>query len=415
MMPKSYTIVADCTPLLPGGTNGGAKLMVTTLIRGLARSMPDVDFILLTTPTNNAEVENLREPNISTSIIGGQRSSNTTIKGKARKTVHQALVRLLPARWLDRIRTIYNQPGENKQSLLKEKQADLLFCPFTAPLFYEPNIPTVTIVYDLLFKTFPDFFDKDAIFYRAEHYDNAVRLADKIITISDFTKSQALKFSKIPPDKVSTIHIGPVQDIRTEQTDPAFLERIGVKTKEFLLYPANDWPHKNHDKLIKAFLIYLTKNPKSTLKIVCPGETGNGQARIREMISANALLKDRVIRPGYISSGELATLYRNGLALIFPSLYEGFGIPLIEAMRSGLPITCSNSTSLPEVGGDAALYFDPENENDIADKIGMIASSESLRKELTQKGNIRLTSMETSDSFTEKYRDVLYSILKDSH
>jgi glycosyltransferase involved in cell wall biosynthesis len=80
-----------------------------------------------------------------------------------------------------------------------------------------------------------------------------------------------------------------------------------------------------------------------------------------------------------------------------------------------LPITCSNSTSLPEVGGDAALYFDPENENDIADKIGMIASSESLRKELTQKGNIRLTSMETSDSFTEKYRDVLYSILKDSH
>ncbi len=171
--------------------------------------------------------------------------------------------------------------------------------------------------------------------------------------ISDWVRARAIELLGLEPERVHTIHLG--VDHTRFSPDPT------VAREPFLLYPARAWPHKNHARLLEAFA--LVRDDRPELRLVLTGAGHEALAAPRGRRAARTGLR-----------GELIALYRTAAALVFPSLYEGFGLPPLEAMACGCPVAASNRGALPEVCGDAAVLFDPEDVEAIA--AGIIASLE---------------------------------------
>jgi glycosyltransferase involved in cell wall biosynthesis len=175
------------------------------------------------------------------------------------------------------------------------------------------------------------------------------------------------------------------KQLESEATGDELLEKYGLRRGEYLHYPANFWQHKNHAMLLTAFKIYRKANPDSELKLLCTGSPGRGADDFCEA-ARHMGLSDWVVYPGYLTPEEYDFLLGSAFAMIFPSLYEGFGIPLLEAMSAGVPVLCSNVTSLPEVGGDAVLYFDPRKPAEIINALTRLSEEANLQKSLIAKG-----------------------------
>jgi glycosyltransferase involved in cell wall biosynthesis len=171
-----------------------------------------------------------------------------------------------------------------------------------------------------------------------------VKRSRLLIAISEHARQTLLDRYQLPPERVRTSHLG----IDHSRFTPNDSER-----EPFLLYPANRWPHKNHERLFGSFAIVQRERPDLRLVL-----TGQGHERAR--------LPERVESRGHVSADELVALYRSAACLVFPSLYEGFGLPPLEAMACGCPVACSNATSLPELCGNAAEYFDPLSVEEMA-------------------------------------------------
>jgi glycosyltransferase involved in cell wall biosynthesis len=195
-----------------------------------------------------------------------------------------------------------------------------------------------------------------------------------------------LEKTNVAPDRLETIRIQMPGRLRTPSPvqRECVLKILQLVSDRFLLYPANFWPHKNHELLLTAFGMYLADHPGSGLKLVLTGSPGARQDYLRDAARRMGLSK-AVVFPGYLAEEELSALLHSCLALIFPSLFEGFGMPLLESMAAGRPVLCSNTTSLPEVAGGAALLFDPRVPAEIADAIARIAKDPDLRRELVAK------------------------------
>ncbi len=170
----------------------------------------------------------------------------------------------------------------------------------------------------------------------------------------------------------------------------AVLERLDLRVGRFLLYPANFWPHKNHRMLLTAFKMYRARNPGSELGLVCTGTPNADMECLRDAV-ARMELEGAVSFPGDVSDEVFTALIQACQALIFPSLYEGFGIPVLEAMARGKPVLCSRVTSLLEVAGDAAVYFDPRKPAEIVRAIEHIDSDAERAERLMHLGYERLT------------------------
>jgi hypothetical protein len=180
------------------------------------------------------------------------------------------------------------------------------------------------------------------------------------------------------------------------------LERLELTSGRFILYPANFWPHKNHRMLITAFALYRSWHPESDLQLVCTG-TPDGEMDVIHAATQTMGLGETVVLTGFVSSDDLAALYQSCRALIFPSLYEGFGMPVVEAMAFGKPVLCSNLTSLPEIVGDAALLFDPRKPDEIARSIEAVDGDANLRHSLVQRGRERATQFGDGASLADAY------------
>jgi len=204
--------------------------------------------------------------------------------------------------------------------------------------------PAVTTVHDLQHELYPAFFSRAELAYRRAVYGWTVNRSRLLIAISEHARSTLLERYGLPPEHVRTVYLG----IDHERLTPNDRER-----EPFLLYPANRWPHKNHARLFDAFGLARLERPELRLVL-----TGRGHDP--------ALLPEAVESRGHVSPDELVDLYRSAACLVFPSLYEGFGLPPLEAMACGCPVATSNSTSLPEVCGDAAEYFDPLSTEEMA-------------------------------------------------
>lgn len=422
--PVKRKIAVDLTPMLPGGENGGAKPMILALLKHLPALMPDCEFILLTASASHEELAYLERPNLSRLCVrqfGLEQTKDPSPASTCGKLqffhrIYQRLKQFLPARLkpgLKKLAYCAAKPASLfSPSLLSGLHVDLLFCPFTAPTFSEPQIPTVSLLHDIQAMSYPQFFAPDDLIQREQNFQETIRKANHIITVSDFVRATVLEYANTPAS-ITTIHHGLVQAFPplSQAEYMETLRQFGIDTGNYLLYPANFWQHKNHAMLLTAFRLFLEEHPQSELQLVC---TGALESRRAELLRAAQImgLAGRVVFPGFLPSAEVGALYQHALALIFPSLYEGFGIPLLEAFAAEIPVLCSNVTSLPEVGGDAVLYFDPFKPREIADAIAKITGAPALRGELTAKGKQRLEYFGGAERMAREYADLLLRVLE---
>ncbi|MFN2469306.1 MAG: glycosyltransferase family 4 protein [Gaiellaceae bacterium] len=207
--------------------------------------------------------------------------------------------------------------------------------------------PAATTVLDLQHEFFPEFFSAAELRYRRLVYGWTVRRSRIVITISEHARRTLIERLGLDPERVRTIHLA----VDHERFRPSYEER-----ERFLVYPANRWPHKNHEHLFEAFARVRLEHPG--LRLVLTGTGHRGQR-----------LPQAVEERGRVTDAELTRLYQTAAALVFPSRYEGFGQPPLEAMACGCPVAVSDIGPLREVCGEAAAYFDPTSDEDMASAI----------------------------------------------
>jgi len=270
--------------------------------------------------------------------------------------------------------------------LYLNKNIDIFF----SPAHYLPRfcpVPQVVTIHDLAYLYFPEDFKKKDLWQLINWTKFSINKSKQIISVSKTTKKDIVKNYNICESKVSVIYngyekINQVLDIK----NPAFVKTTAGKQK-FILFVGTIQPRKNLKTLIDAFAKFQQTNPN--FKLVIVGKKGWLYKSIFEKVKSMNL-EDRVIFTGHISDDELIWYYKNAFCLTLPSLYEGFGIPVLEAMSYDCPTIISMSSSLPEIGGDASLYFDPTNAEDLLQKFNTLSGNIQLRKELIEKGRQRI-------------------------
>jgi glycosyltransferase involved in cell wall biosynthesis len=275
---------------------------------------------------------------------------------------------------------------------------------FFTPSHYGPrfsSVPLVISVMDLSYLHFPELFKKSDLYQLKNWTKYSVKKAKKIITISKSSKDDIIEEYRVASGKIDVVYPGIK---RVTSLDPHVfpMEELSFKykiSKNYILYVGTLQPRKNIARLIEAFAHILKDEEiaKSDLELVIVGKKGWLYEEILEApkkfdVSQKVKILD------FVPDDELKEMYHNARVFVLPSLYEGFGLPVLEAMQYGCPVITSNISSLPEAGGNAAEYIDPESVEDIASKIKKVISDEVLRKEMIAKGKkqVEKFSWETS-------------------
>lgn len=409
-------ILVDLTPLLPEGGNGGAKIFILDLLSQMTKLSRETTFILLIKKSCSQELEFLKSDNVYFKTVDNPERQD----GKARlKKLFIPNYFISAAKFfLEKSPTILKRLGfkitflfyqllrKTQLQASKTLTSNLLFCPFGAPFYHEENIATVCVIYDLQYKSYPDFFSKEEQIQRETIFQEICRKATLISTISNYSRETVLRFSNIHPEKVRTIYLQTPQSIPENNSDfLEFLQRTNLTSGSYLFYPANYWKHKNHEMLITAFQIARATGLNPEIKLVLTGAPQDRYNWIKEIVQKMGLDK-QVIFLGYVSKQELAGLIRNSRGLVFPSLYEGFGLPMIEAMVAEVPIACSNVTALPEIVKDAALLFDPRIPSQIATAMMSLSTDEILRQDLIAKGKERAKQFSNQEQMAKEYLEL---------
>jgi glycosyltransferase involved in cell wall biosynthesis/SAM-dependent methyltransferase len=407
-------VVVDLTPVVPGGENGGAKVIAVELVRNLARMAPECQFILLTSESSHEELAALDAANVRRLCVhrpGAVLSAADNFAVRLRRI----LGRVLSVRRLNQLAGLYREATGQAvvgSDLVRRLNADLLFCPFTAPYYFDPAVPTVSVIHDLQYRTYRQFFSELQVLERDRAFEQACRLSSRVVCVSDHVRKTVLESGVVPAERLETVHnqLGQRLPRVTPESSARVLQALGLEPERFLLYPANFWPHKNHEMLLTAFGIYCSSHPDSDLKLVLTGAPG---ARQDFLIAAAARMgmNGSVVFPGYVPDADFSALMQGSMALIFPSLFEGFGMPLLEAMAAGRPLLVSNATSLPEVAGGAALLFDPRRATEIVGAIARIAADPALRAELAEASARRLAAFGGPREMTVRYLKIFHDAL----
>ncbi|MBQ3565050.1 MAG: glycosyltransferase family 4 protein [Alphaproteobacteria bacterium] len=240
---------------------------------------------------------------------------------------------------------------------------------------------------------------------------------DKVFTtISNFTKNRLLfHYPNIPQDSIHVIltRLASRLDVAVSESESKkILDRYNLKEKNYLLFLSCFWRHKNHQNLIKAFNKFA-QNDSANMKLalVGSGESKDVMKAIQALVD-QLNLRDKVIFIRDADNVAASVLLQKSLAFIHPSLYEGFGMPLVEAMTAGVPVACSTEGSLPEIGGDAVLFFDPYNVDEITATIVRMVTDSSLRKSLIEAGKKQVKQFLDTDRMTDEYISVFEKVMK---
>ncbi|WP_315096652.1 glycosyltransferase family 1 protein [uncultured Cellulomonas sp.] len=304
--------------LVPGGM-GGSETYARELVRGLAAS-DRVDATGFVARIGAGFCAPLPE-RVSTGVTGGHST-------------------------VDRVRTLAQAALHGRGLRAAMSGFDVVHVPFTAPVPRPPRgVPMVQTLFDVQHLDLPHLFSKAELLYRTRYYEGAARDAAAVVTISEFARRQIVEQVGVDADRVHVAHLGVDAD--------AFTPHLGAR-EPFLLYPARGWAHKNHARLIEA--VGLLRETRPDLRLVLTGGALDSLGTVPTWVDVR----------GLVPVDELRRLYRAASAMVFPSLYEGFGLPPLEAMASGCPVASSTAGSLPEICGDAAVLFDPTDPADIA-------------------------------------------------
>jgi glycosyltransferase involved in cell wall biosynthesis len=261
---------------------------------------------------------------------------------------------------------------------------DLLFR--TYPIEHPVGFPLdrqIVLVPDLQHELLPECFDAESLARRRAAFSPLIRGAGAIAVLAEHGRTVLCQ--RYPDARGEVFLLPPASSLsEVENTDTSFPPEVEAQlpASPFFLFPANLWPHKNHRRLFEAFARFLAgrSTPVALVLVGDPSAWDQLKAHCRDL---------PVHHLGFVSTATLAGLYRRCLALTFFSLYEGFGMPLLEAFQSGAPVICSNTSSLPEIGGDAVLSCDPTDVPGMAALMSRIADDAELRAELVRRGSTR--------------------------
>ncbi len=258
---------------------------------------------------------------------------------------------------------------------------------YHATNFYLPptgSAKTVLTIHDLAFLAHPEWCSPKIVGVFTATVRRAAHRADAILACSESGKQDIVRLLEVPPEKVTAALEGVDETLAPVERGRAAaeLERRYRIATPFLLFVSTLEPRKNVAGLVRAFAQVAAEIPHS---LVLAGPIGWNAEPILEAIE-DAGLGPRIVRPGYVPDSDLSLFYSAADAFVFPSRYEGFGLSVLEAMACGCPVITSNSSSLPEIAGDAAVYVDPDNEAGIATAVRDLVSDDDLRRRLSEQG-----------------------------
>ncbi|MFA6422176.1 MAG: glycosyltransferase family 1 protein [Candidatus Buchananbacteria bacterium] len=269
---------------------------------------------------------------------------------------------------------------------------DVLFVPaHTIPFLPIPKKTKVLVnVHDVGFKRFPKLYKPIQVWYHDFTMKKIKSRADVIITISEFSKREIMELYQVNAEKIKVVYLSFDKEKYNEQTREIPKDEVLAKfkiTKPFLLFLGRIEIKKNILNMAKAFA--LTKENNPDLQLVFAGSTGNGYEELQSLVK-DLKIEDDVIFTGYVTEKEAQVLNANASIFLFTTLYEGFGIPILQSMACGTPVLISDLDVHNEIAGGVAIPADPYNSEKMAEKINQMLNDENLRQELIQKGLARV-------------------------
>ena len=300
-----------------------------------------------------------------------------------------------PDSWMQRTERIWGMPDAlvfgarslhwlNFERLMRKTCRNSQFSIYHETAFVPAAVTTVPVVYTLHDLSLIDHSAKhprERVWFFNLFFKRRISYAAHIITVSDFMRGEIIKKLKIPPEMVTTVYEAPDQGFypRTEDSINIMLKQ-NKWPKNYMLFVGTLEPRKNLGVLIKALARMKNKVP-----LILAGWQGWGDKQwLSEIRSLQ--LEQRIYIANYVDEETLASLYSGASAFVYPSVYEGFGLPVLEAMACGCPVICSRVASLPEVAGDAALYFSPHDPDELAHRLDMVVEDSAVKNNLIERG-----------------------------
>ncbi|MBI4588287.1 MAG: glycosyltransferase family 4 protein [Candidatus Rokubacteria bacterium] len=370
-VPRQRTVVLEMLGLVPGQIGG-----METYARNLARALPALDSRYRYLAVVGTEAQGLFQD--------GGGPIGVWVADPARPAW---------ARRVRPLRTLLQSAALARQ--LRRWAPDVVHCTLTFPKPAWGTRNMVITIHDLNFELLPGCWNPLDRRIMSLSCRLATRMAVALVTISDFSKRTLIQTYGVSADRVHVTPHGVRADLFAPAADAgatAALRRDLDLPPEVLFFPANTWPHKNHARLLEA-LAALRETDGLRPCLVLTGSVKHGHRGVMDAVRRLGL-RDQVRWLGYVDQRRLVALYRAATALVFPSLHEGFGLPILEAMACGCPVACSRTTAAGETAGDAALTFDPTDVSEIAHALRALLQSEELRRDLTRRG------LRRADQFT---------------
>lgn len=286
---------------------------------------------------------------------------------------------------------------------------------FFSPAHYAPRfcpVPIVTTIHDVAYFYYPQEFVQKDLYQLKNWTQYSIARSKKVIAVSKTTKKDIMKFYGTPDEKIEVIYNG---FEKSEPQTASSFEQIGkqysVHRHKYLLYVSTLQPRKDVPTLIDAFAKLKETHPE--FKLVIVGRKGWMFDEIFERARKNNV-EESVVFTGYLPDDEVVALYRNAFCYVLPSLYEGFGITILEAMSHGCPVITTYASSLPEVGGEACLYFEPKSSTDLLFNLNLLLTDTELRKNLIEKGKERI-KLFSWEKCAEETLKILLSAVNNKH
>ncbi len=292
--------------------------------------------------------------------------------------------------------------------ILKKENVDVVFEPaHFGPFNLPKKILRLTFIHDLTPIKFPSYHKWHSQVLQRIFLKHILTKTNHIFTNSKSTSCDLEHFYPITKGKNTAILLGKDTSYKTQE-DNGQLAKLGI-TKPYFLTVGTIEPRKNHALLLDAFKEITRDNDE--IQLVIAGGFGWKYQNLIELLSTYPF-KNRVIQLGYVQKELLPILYSNCIALVYPSFYEGFGFPILEAMSCGVPVICSNTSSMPEVGGDIAYYIDPHSKNDLSNQMQKILGLSERERENISKESIRRSDMFSWKTFADTFLEIIMEKLK---
>jgi len=362
------------------GAVGGSEVYARSLLREIARLMPELEMVVY---CGREAVDSLRAEPFGTRCEFHVSPAPSAIK---------------PARVAAELTWLPWRARRDRLELLHSLgTTSPPWCP----------VPSVVTVLDVIYHHFPETFSRAAQLGLRLVVPAGARRADRVVAISKAGKREVSATLGIDPDRIEAVHLGFGFGAAEAQATPEerLRERHGLGAAPLVLTVSSSLRHKNLDRLLHAF----ARLGGAGARLVVAGHAGRDQEALRRR-AAELGLADRVVFTGWVSDADLEGFYAAAQAFVYPTLMEGFGLPVLEAMRRAVPVACSNVSALPEIAGDAAEYFDPYDVESIAAALRRLLESPERRAALVARGSDqwqRFTWDATARKTLALYREVL--------